>query len=91
MKVHVYKEYYDNYAYGEEIIRVFEDRDEAEKYLKKRVEQNFETEWENVPQVAGIDLHEDTFEKDYVSICDGNGTAFWIIESYETIRKGEAL
>ena len=90
MKVYVYKEYCDEYVYGEELIRLFEDLNDAKKFLKKQVESHFETEWENVPHIAGIDS-DDTFEEDYVSIYDGNGATFWIIESYETIKKGEKV
>lgn len=86
MKVYVYKEYCDTEAYGEEYIEVFEDFDDAKKFLKERVEGYFETEWENV----SIDS-DDTFEEDYVSIYDGNGATFWIIEAYETIKKGEKV
>lgn len=83
MKVYVYKEYCDTDAYGEELIRLFEDFGDAKRFLKKQVESYFGTEWENIP----IDP-DDTFEEDYVSIYDGNGATFWIIESYETIKKG---
>ncbi len=82
--VYVYKAYRDDYAYGEEDIKVFANKDLALEHLKKEVEETFDTTWEEVPAKVGI-TEDDTFEPDYVSINRGDYTQFFIIEDQEVI------
>ncbi len=83
MKVYIYKNHNDANAYGEEIIRVFTNKVEAEAALKADVEKGYGLKWDEIPKEIGID-ESDTFKKDYVSINSGDGdTSFWIVEEKE--------
>ena len=86
MKVYVYKQYCDEYAYGEEIIEVYADKSTAEEQLRKDVENAFNMSWDSIPQAIGID-DDDTFTKDYVSISYGDSCQFWIIEEKEVVER----
>jgi hypothetical protein len=88
-KVYVYKQFCDAYAYGEEIINVYENKADAEEALKMDVEEHYEMPWDNIPTEIGLDMY-DTFEKNYVSIGAGReGIAYWIIEEKEIISTKE--
>ncbi len=89
MKVCVYKEYNDSQAYGEEFIKVFAEREDALKFLKERVEK-YELEgkctFEEFKRNGHPVYHhnpDDTIEDDYVSIDNGNGVTFYIVEYHE--------
>lgn len=84
MKVYVYKQYCDNYAYGEESIQIYQDKSDAEADLKKDVENAFDMAWNDIPAIIDVD---DTFCKDYVSILNGDSCQFWIIEEKEIIER----
>lgn len=80
--VYVYKQFHDDYAYGEEIIELYEDKADAEAALKKDVEEGYGVPWDDIPDEIGLE-EDDTLKPDYVSIGDGDGCAFWIIEEKE--------
>lgn len=80
--VFVYHEYDDSLAYGEQLIRVFQEREAGEAYLKERVELAFASDWTSIAARANS---EDTVEPDYVSIGDGNGCQFFILEEQPVI------
>lgn len=83
MKTYIFKAYNDGYAYGEEAIRVFANRNDAEAALKADVENTYGIKWDEIPEKIGLS-EADTFEKDYVSIGGKNGdTSFWIVEEKE--------
>jgi len=81
MTVYVYKQYYDDYAYGEEAIRVFANKEDAMKALREDVEKAYQLPWNDIPEAHGFD-DRDTFEPDYVSVFDGEASSFWIIEEH---------
>lgn len=84
MKVYVYKEYCDECAYGEEIIKVFANKVDAEAFLKNEVETYYGMEWN---EIEGNNVDEDDlFDTDYVSIDSGQGVLFWIVEEQEVIE-----
>ena len=79
-KVFVYKVYCDEYAYGEEQIEVYRNREDAIAKLKSDVEKEYGMKFEEIPSSIGLS-EDDTFEEDYVSIQNGDGGAFfWIVE-----------
>ncbi|AOZ97898.1 hypothetical protein [Butyrivibrio hungatei] len=84
MKVYIYKQFCDGNAYGEEIIDVYANKDDAMKALKEDVESNYDAKWEDIPEKVELG-EDDTFEKDYVSISNGDNTSFWFIEEKEII------
>ena len=82
INVYVLKEYRDDYAYGEELIRVYSRKKDALSRLRNDVEDWAKTDWDNVYCKMEMD-DGDTFEPDYVS-CTNNGvTCFFIIEKHE--------
>lgn len=83
MKVYVYKEYRDDYAYDEEFILTFASKEDAEKTLREHVEHFFGKMWDQIPE----ELEEqDTFKNDFVSVPDENGALFfWIIEEHDLL------
>lgn len=87
-EVFVYHEHNDADAFGEMVTKVFSSMAAGKAYLKKRVEQVYETTWEEVTRMAGDD---DTVSPDYVSISNGNGCAFFTLKkiSVETTEAVE--
>lgn len=82
-KVFVYKEYNDDYDYGEELVKVFSHRDDAMRELKKSVEEYFGVPWDSVP--SRLDPEEDIFSDDHISAGNGRGgTVHWVVEEHET-------
>ncbi len=79
MNVYVYKEFCDGEAYGEEIIEVYESREDALKKLRERVEEYCECPFEDIPTKFDLD-DGDEIREDYVSMYVGKGVAFWIVE-----------
>ena len=80
-KVYVYKEHHDEDAYGEEIIEVYAQEKDAKARLKERVEEEYNLSFAEIrKEIAGED---DTVSDTYVSIHDGDGTVFWIVEEKE--------
>lgn len=91
-QVYIYKEYYDADAYGEEIIRVFDNYRKAIDYMHERVKEFYGIDnlipWENVlktmfpteKDMKGFKESLDTFTEDYVSMSAAKGTRFWIVE-----------
>lgn len=92
-KVFVYKQYNDEYAYGEEVIQVFPNKADAMAELRKDVEAYYGVPWKYVPFKVSKDWDEDavsSFEPDYVVIGPrGDGTLHWIIEEKEAIKAKE--
>ena len=81
MKVYMYKEYNDGLAYGEEYIRLFYNKADAEALLAKRVEEDYHM---HISVMAVIpDFKYDVIQSDYVSIKNGEDTAYYIIEEKE--------
>lgn len=78
MKVYVYKEYNDRYAYGEEVVEVYANEKDAKARLKGSVEEYFDTSWENVEAKAEM-TEDDTFSDTYVSYNAGSETVFWCV------------
>lgn len=80
-KVYVYHEYKDSEAYGTQTIMVFHERNDGLAHLRKCVEEQFGMSLEDLQ--ASVDEDEeslDTVEEDYVSIDDGSGCSFFILE-----------
>ena len=82
--IYVYKEFYDSYAYGEELIEVYESLDNAKRRLKECAEEYFECKFINIPKENKFD-ESDTFSDTYISYNDGNGCHFWIIEEKQVM------
>lgn len=82
VSIYVYIEYNDSDAFGERLVEVFQNKNDALVRLKNRVEENYNCSFENIPTELGLS-YDDTFSSDYVSICDGDSTCFWIVEEHE--------
>lgn len=80
--VYVYHEHYDSNAYGEQLIRVFQSEEAGKQFLRERVEKVYGMTWDEVADNL-IDDRDDTFEDNYVSISDGNGCAFFVLDRKE--------
>lgn len=78
-EVYVYHEHNDSDAFGEMITKVFSSKSDGESFLKQRVEQVYETTWEEVTRMADDD---DTVTPDYVSINTGNGCVFFTLKKH---------
>lgn len=90
-KVYVYKQYNDDYTYGEERIEVFESKDDAVAELKADVEEHYALPFETIPNNRHIfDAESDSFSEEYVSIMDGDHCLFWIIEEHEVRKRKTA-
>lgn len=89
-KVYVYKEYNDEYAYGEELIKVFSTKEKALECLKKEVfgwasdkfGENIKSidSLKEVLESEGYSLDDCSIYEDYMSIYDGDCTLFFIVE-----------
>ena len=93
-KVYVYKEYCDAYAYGEECIQVYADRDKARNFLLESVAKHYDYDEAKFGKLTisnlcdyleteGIIGEEDSISDDYISIYNGNGVCYWIVEDIE--------
>lgn len=82
-KVYVYKEYCDKDAYGEEIIKVYARKEKAKTRLKERVECEYNLSFAEIQKE--IAEEDDTVSDTYVSIHNGDGTTFWIVEEKEIL------
>ena len=80
--VYAYKQYCDGYAYGEELIKLYHKKEAAKGQLKKDVEEFYNCSFEDVHKKAEV-TEDDTVRPDYVSIEDGEGVHFWVIEALE--------
>lgn len=94
MKVYVYKEFNDSYAYGEELIKVYAKKEDAVKTLKKAVEDRFDNDFtfdEILANNDGFDgfiwsPEDEQVSEDYVSLSDGDGVGiFFIVEEQEVL------
>lgn len=95
-KVYVYKEYCDGYAYGEEAVEVYADREKARAALLESMANMYDY---NAPGFGPLNItnmikalkaedllsDEDTVSEDYVSIEGGDGVHFWIIEEKDVL------
>lgn len=89
--VTVYKEYNDEYAYGEEIVCVYQDKEDAKAHLKSQVESYFKKTWDELekPQVReelGF-TEDDHFGEEYISFYNGNSCLYWIVDEQEVTKK----
>ena len=89
MKVYVYKEFNDSYAYGEELIEIYVKREDAVARLKKQVEEHFDNEYTFDQLLANDDTGEyiwdpndDQVSDDYVSLNEGGNGIFFIVEEH---------
>ena len=80
--IYVYHEYNDSQAYGTQELKVFTDPAKGQEYLKSHVERDFKMPWDEIEVTLCSD---DTFEPDYVSVDNGNGCCFYILEKQEII------
>ena len=88
MKVYVYQEYCDGFAFGEQLLKIFKEKEHAKQYLRARVENYFETEWSRIKRECAFDRDCDTLKSDYVAVGDGDGnTLYWIIEPHNVSEK----
>ena len=76
-RLYVYKEYCDEDAYGEEIIELYEDREDAIRHLREQVEAFFDCDFEDVSY-----MDEDTVQPDYVSISNGDCCHFFMVKDH---------
>lgn len=82
----LYKEYCDENAYGEEIVELYEKREDAIARLKERIA-DYDVPFEQIPKELGL-TEDDTFQEDYVSIRNNDGsTSFWIVEEIQPISR----
>ncbi len=89
MKVYVYKEYNDDLAYGEELVKVFTTEKQAKKFLKKRI---LECERCSFAELKSEASENDTVTEDYVSIETGDGSvSYYIIEESEVVPEEETI
>lgn len=87
MTVYIYKEYNDGDAYGEELVQVFSTKRDAMTTLKKSVEEHYGVQFAEIPNNGDIfNKDEDSFSDTYVSINEGDGVCFWVIEEKPIIH-----
>ncbi len=98
-KVYVRKEYYDEYAYGEELIEVYSSPGPAIEKIKDSLldfygsRYGYESFEELVKNKDDFMSEDDTFRIDetsvYVSIGEGihYGTHFWVLKEYEVQKR----
>lgn len=79
MNVFVYRETNDNNAFGEELIKIFSERDLAERFLKSRVELFFREPWERCVEI--VREEGGVIWPAYVEYPDGDGYNFFTVES----------
>ena len=91
-KVYVCKEYCDGDAYGEEIIKVYENREKARSQLLERVAGAFyydgplsKADLSQFLVGEGILGEDDSFTSDYASISCGKGICYWVVEEKELL------
>lgn len=84
IKVYVLKEYEDDLAYGEELIRLFATKKEAEEALRKDAEDWAGVPFEEIPKALALCNECDSFEPDYISkyYYSGGYTNYFIIEEH---------
>ena len=81
MKIYLYKEYSDDLVYGEEYIKPFSKKEDAKKLLRKRVREQYNCEFEELPTVADLTTE---LSEEYVAIDKGNGCIeYYIVETSE--------
>lgn len=87
MTVYVYKEYDDELAYGEELIRVFARKEDAEAYLQKRFcsQMSVDSIEEYADSFGEFMDNMDTISKDCISLSTEFGTVFWGIQEHEVL------
>lgn len=85
MKVYAYKQFNDGYAYGEEIIELYDNKEAAVLELKKDVCKHFKTDsFDKLKTREEFGSGEDsTLKEDYVSYENAEGYCFWIVEEHE--------
>ena len=75
--IYVYKEYNEDAAYGEELIKCYDDKNAAMRYLKRRVNKAFGVKnFKKLPHCV-----DDTLNDDYVSVYKSGCVHYWIIEA----------
>lgn len=82
--IYVYTEYNDADAYGEQIIKLFSNRDDAREHLAKRVEICEGVPMEELRKTVAKD---DRVDPDYVSVQSCNGTNFYIVRKLAVVPK----
>ena len=70
--VWVYHEYIENEPYGNQKIKVFRKKEDGEKYLRERVETEYESPWEEIP--------EELKSPHWVSLYVGDDYIFFCLE-----------
>ena len=92
MKVYVYKEFNDSYAYGEELIEVYAKREDAIAKLKKQVEEHFDNEYTFDQLLANDDTgkyiwdpNDDQMSDNYVSLNESGDGIFFIVEEHTVL------
>ncbi len=83
-RMYLYKEHNDGDAYGNEIVLVFNSKNDAINHLKKQVRKNYsipdDVTFEEIPEKC-IELDDDdTFTDEYVSIYGPKGISFYVVE-----------
>ena len=80
MKVYVYRETNDNEVFGGELVKVFYNRQDAEDYLKARVEKFFDKSWEEVEEM--FEEEDRDIYDTYVEYPNKNGFNFFAIDEH---------
>ena len=97
MKVYLYKEYNDAYAYGEEFIKIFATLEDASEYYRNRVVKYFGKRSYDKAAREFMKPEYDAYigdpEMPYLSIRSKDGYAFFVVEEHEVVKssKDEAL
>lgn len=95
-KVYLYKEYDDSYAYGDEVVETYKDKDQAKERLADRMvrwikyrtgkEYTFEDILNNVDNL--YDENDCTVTDEYISVPDKRGGwLFFVVEEKELIER----
>ena len=96
--VYVYKEWYDNYSYREEMIKIFRRFDTAKTFLTCQIKEQFGTNgdtlyeiWQNLTESGNVDPDEDTYDEtlDNITIMIGNGdgdTSYYMVQRQDIIE-----
>ena len=86
---YLYEEYNDDYDYGEEVAEIFDYKEDAEAFLRERVEGYFGKTWEEIKANNIFELEDDFLTSDYVAYNTSKGTIFWLIKKKKVHKKGE--
>lgn len=86
-EVYVYHEYQDDQPYMDQVIKLFQSREDGIMYLRERVEEKFGMTFEEVAKRAPETDALATVKEDYVSVQNADVVNFFILEPMKIQEK----